>query len=446
MRVVHRRDRNRFGYTAAEVRVGDAAIGNQLRHRVACAGAVVLVDSGETHHRRTQHRRVVHRRQIDITVAGIADVILDVSCHHRDVALRGVGSVRTVGVADGAQRQLVVIGWQVATQGQGAGAAAAYRQAGDAVPVGAIAAGNGQCLTARVLHIADTDHNLPQVAVLVGNGCIGRGNFDSGAAFGIRRGVGHTVGHAVGIDRGRPDVGDGAGGPDRARRAAGRGAVGDGNSHGARPRVGVGVGVLVRDALDDVLVFKPGAGATDADAFGTAASHRDRAQAAIHAGTGGGKGLVDVSKQVVNATDRAPRGQRSACDHHGGRCHRVINHWAGNTAGGVHISDRHVGIGNRHRRAAHQKLFDKAGSAANAVATGAAGVVAIEVEHRCVVDVCDHQSGDIRQQRIRCRVATRGHIHLGRVRGAVGSIPQVVVQRPHRTVGGIGDEAQFVGG
>ena len=269
---------------------------------------MVFVDGAEACRSSTQHRRVIHRRQVDIAVAGIADVILDIRCHQRDVALRGVGLVRTVGVADRAQRQLVVIRGQVATQGQGTGTAAADGQARDAVPVGAIAAGNGQSLTACILYVADTHDHLPQVAVLVGDGCVGGGNLDGRTAFGIRGGVAHTGGHAIGVYRGCPDVGDGAGGADFRRRAAGRRAVGDGNSHCARPRIGVGVGILVGDGLDDVLVFRPGAGATDADAFGTAASHRDRAQAASHAGAGCSKGFVNVSEQVVNATHRAPRG------------------------------------------------------------------------------------------------------------------------------------------
>ena len=281
--VVHRRDSNRLGHAAAQIRVGNTAIGNQLRHGVTGAGAVVLVDGGKGCTSHPQHRRVIHRRQVDIAVAGIADVILDVGRHHRDVALRGDRCVRTVGVADGAQRQLVVIGWQITRQGDGAGAAAAHSQAGDTVPVGAIAARNGQGLAAGVLHIADADHHLLQVAVLVGDGGIGCHDLDRRAAFGVRSGERHATCYTIGVHRRCPHVGDGAGGADGGRCCGvGASAVHYRHRHRARARECIGVGVLVGDGLDDVLVLGPGARAADADAGGATVADDDVAERAGH--------------------------------------------------------------------------------------------------------------------------------------------------------------------
>ena len=47
-------------------------------------------------------------------MAGVADVVVDVFGDDGDVALGGVGCVCGVGVVDGAQGQLVVVGCEVA--------------------------------------------------------------------------------------------------------------------------------------------------------------------------------------------------------------------------------------------------------------------------------------------------------------------------------------------
>ena len=338
---------------------------------------------------------------------------VDVGCHHRDIALRGVGRIRAVGVADGAQGQLVIIGWQVAAQGNGVGAAATHRQTGDAVPVGAVARGHRQGFTASVAHIADVHHHLAQVAVLVCDGGVGRCNLDGRAAFGVGGGVAQAIGHAIGIHRGCPDVADGASGAHSGWRAAGRAAVGNRHRHRARTRIRVRVGVLVGNGFDDVLVLCRRAGAADADAGRAAAGDDDASRVAAV-----GQRFIGGAKQVVGGAG----GNR-----HGGRGHRVCN---GANAGGVHIRNRHVAVDNGNRRAAHQKVL----------------AVAVQVQHRRVVDIAHHQRGSVREQRIRCGVAARSHVHLGCVRGAVGAVPQVVVQRAQGAVDGIGNEAQLVGG
>ena len=61
----------------------------------------------------------------------------------------------------------------------------------------------------------------------------------------------------------------------------------------------------------------------------------------------------------------------------------------------IHIGDADVGVGNGHCRTTHQKLIDKAGATTRAVASGRAGIVAIQIKHRRIVDIADHQCGSV---------------------------------------------------
>ena len=71
-------------------------------------------------------------------MTGIANMVVDVGRHHIDGACHFARCGRGVGVADGAQRQLVDAGRQIAGERDCIGAATGNRQT-HAVPVGRIA-------------------------------------------------------------------------------------------------------------------------------------------------------------------------------------------------------------------------------------------------------------------------------------------------------------------
>ena len=270
----------------------------------------------------------------------------------------------------------------------------------------------------------DAHHDTLEVAVFIGDGCIRRHHLHRRATLRVAGAVLHPGLHAVGVHHRRPDVVDAACGAHRCWRTAGKRTVGDRSRHRARAGVGVRVGVLVSDRLDDVLVFGRCARATDRDAGRAAAADDDVvAQRTRHAGTTArGQRFIRRAKVVVHCTGRD------------------LHHRAGNRLG--HIGSGHIDIadaeparvGNGHTNAAaHQEVGDVAR------AVGAA----VQIEQRRVVQVCHRDRDRIARYRKRRRAAVGGNIHFGSG-CAAELIPGVVVKAGALAVLGIGHKAQQI--